>query len=69
MVDIAPLTRIIVTHDKFNLHYGKNINLVQLELARFVVPIRGVRNRVKTKNRKANIDLAVHYMFYLLLTM
>ncbi len=55
MVDIAPFTRIIVTHDKFNLHYGKNINLVQLELARFVVPIRGVRNRVKTKNRKANI--------------
>jgi hypothetical protein len=49
MVDIAPFTRIIVTHDKFNLHYGAKINLVQLELARFVVPIRGVRNRVKTK--------------------
>jgi len=52
MVDVAPF---IVSHDKFNLHYGKNINLVQLELARFVVPFRGVRNRVKTKNRKANI--------------
>jgi hypothetical protein len=55
MIDIAPFPQIIVTHDKFNLHYGKNINLVQLELARFVIPSRGVENRVKTKNRKANI--------------
>jgi hypothetical protein len=40
MVDVAPF---IVSHDKFNLHYGKNINLVQLELARFVVPFRGLK--------------------------
>ncbi len=25
-------------HDKFNLHYGKKINLVQLEQARFFLP-------------------------------
>jgi hypothetical protein len=55
MIDIAPFPQIIVTHDKFNLHYGKNINLVQLERARFVIPSRGAENRVKTKNRKANI--------------
>ena len=55
MVDIAPFGKIIVTHDSTNLLYGANINLEQLELARLVVPIRGVRNRVKTKNRKANI--------------
>jgi len=39
MVDVTPF---IVSHDKLNLPDGKNINLVQLELARFVVPIRGV---------------------------
>ncbi len=36
------MERSIVTHDKLNLPDGAKINLVQLELARFVVPIRGV---------------------------
>ena len=35
------LLLLLVSHDKFNLHYGKNFNLVQLELACFVVPFRG----------------------------
>jgi hypothetical protein len=65
MVDVAPF---IVSHDKFNLHYGAKINLVQLELARFVVPFRGVKNRVKTKTARQTYNLAVHVMLYPLLT-
>ena len=67
MVDIAPFPLIIVTHDKFNLHDGKKINLVQLELARFVIPFRGVRNRVKTKKPQGSLSaLAVQIVFYLI---
>ena len=66
MIDISPFTPIIVTHDKFNLHYGKNINLVQLELARFAVPFRRVESRVKTKKPQGSLSaLAVQIVFYL----
>jgi hypothetical protein len=63
---VAPFTRIIVTHDKFNLHDGKNSNLAQLEQARFVVPFRRVKNRVKTKKPQGSLSvLAVQIVFYL----
>ncbi len=75
MVDVAPFGKIVKTHDSTNLHYGTNINLEQLELARFVVPFRLPAGRlgefdteVKTKNRKANIRPCGTNMFYLLLT-
>ena len=45
---------------------GKKINLVQLEPARFVVPFRRVKDRVKTKKPQGSLsDLAVQIVFYL----
>jgi len=45
---------------------GAKINLVQLERARFVVPFRGVKNRVKTTKPQGSLsDLAVQIVFYL----
>jgi hypothetical protein len=75
MVDVAPFGKIVKTHDSTNLHYGTNINLEQLELARFVAPFRLPTGRhgdidaeVKTKNRKSNIRPCGTNMFYLLFT-